>query len=84
MTATVEQTQQDLMRLIRRAAAGEDIVITQGGQPVAKLTGIPRERPAPDRKEWLESLRTLRDSTSTGKPGPTSDEILAEDRSGRF
>lgn len=83
MTATVEQTQSDLTRLIRLAVGGEEIVITQAGQPVAKLTGIAQPSAAPDRGRWLESLRQLRERTSTGKPGKSSDEILTEDRDGR-
>lgn len=83
MTTTVEQTQRDLMRLIHLALGGEEIVITQAGQPVAKLTGIAQPGAAPDRTRWLESLRQLRESTSTGKVGQSSDEILAEDRTGR-
>jgi prevent-host-death family protein len=83
MTATVEQTQRELARLIRRAVEGEEIVITEGGQPVAKLTGIRPANTAPDRGEWLKSLRLLRDSTSTGKMGRSADEILAEDRADR-
>jgi prevent-host-death family protein len=83
MTATIEQTQSDLTRLIRLAVGGEEIVITNAGEPVARLTGITQGSGAPDRKRWLESLRQLRDLTSTRKPGKTSDDILAEDRAGR-
>ncbi len=83
MTATVEQTQIDLTRLIGLVADGEEIVITRGGQPVAKLTGIKGPTLAPDRMKWLEELRQLRERTSTARPGRSSDEILADDRAGR-
>ena len=83
MTATVEQTQNDLARLIRMAIRGEEILITEAGRPVAKLVGVVPQVRAPDRTEWLESLRKLRETTSTGRPGKSSDEMLAEDRSGR-
>jgi prevent-host-death family protein len=82
MTATVEQTQNDLGRLIRLAATGEEILITQAGEPVAKLVGITTSTTSPDRAHWLTSLRELRQQTSV-KPGKSSDEILAEDRAGR-
>ena len=68
--------------MIRLAVDGEEIVITQAGQSVAKLTGIARPSAAPDRQRWLESLRQLRERTSTSKPGKSGDEILAEDRAG--
>jgi prevent-host-death family protein len=83
MTATVEQTRQDLARLIRQAAAGEEILITENGRPVAKLTALPLERSNSDRKQWLESLRAMRNLTTTGKPGSSTDEILSDDRSSR-
>jgi antitoxin (DNA-binding transcriptional repressor) of toxin-antitoxin stability system len=84
MTATVEQTQSDLAGMIRLAVGGEEIVITQAGQPVAKLTAISRPVVALDREQWLKSLRELRESANTGKPGRSSDEILAEDRAERL
>ena len=83
MTATVEQTQSDLTGMIRLAIGGEEIVITQAGQPIAKLIAIAQRSPAPDRRAWLESLRELRNVTSVGKVGLSTDEILAEDRLGR-
>jgi antitoxin (DNA-binding transcriptional repressor) of toxin-antitoxin stability system len=84
MTATVEQTQSDLARLIRLAIEGEEIVITDSGLAIAKIVGLHAKESAPDRKKWLESLRELRNSTNTGKPGKSSDEILAEDRADRI
>ena len=83
VTATVEQTQLELARLIRLAIGGQEIVITEGGQPVAKLVGINQPGVTAHRAEWLKSLRELRERMSTGKTGKSSDEILAEDRAGR-
>ncbi len=45
MTATVEQTQADLGGLLKLARQGEEIVITQEGEPVARLTGFHAPRP---------------------------------------
>ena len=45
MTATVEQTQADLSRILELARNGEEVVITRGGEPVAKLTGFVSVRP---------------------------------------
>ena len=39
----------DTAGLIRRAAAGEDIVITVNGKPAARLTALP----APVRRRWI-------------------------------
>ena len=46
MIATVEQTQADLTHILELARAGEEVVITQGGEPIAKLTGLVSVRPA--------------------------------------
>jgi prevent-host-death family protein len=83
MTATVEETQNDLTRLIRLAVRGEEILITEAGEPVAKLVGINEQGSAPDRLQWLKSLRELREKMCTGKAGKNSDEILSEDRAER-
>jgi prevent-host-death family protein len=84
MTATVEQTQNDLFGMIRRAVGGEEIVITQGGEPVAKLTGIQRAPTEAQRQAWLERLRRHRAETATGVIGKSSDEMLEEDRADRL
>jgi antitoxin (DNA-binding transcriptional repressor) of toxin-antitoxin stability system len=83
MTATVEQIGNDFTALIRLAVGGEEIVITEGGQPIAKLTGLIRPSGSVDRAKWLESLRQLREVTTTAVKGRTADEILEEDRAGR-
>lgn len=41
----------DTAGLIRRAAAGEDIVITVNGRPAARLTSLPA--PPPGRRKWI-------------------------------
>ena len=45
MTATVEQTQADLSRILGLARNVEEVVITRDGEPVAKLTGFVSVRP---------------------------------------
>ena len=84
MTATMEQTQTDLPRLLAMASQGEEVLITVAGRAAAKLTGLP-ERVAPTKREWLDDLAELRRRGATGKiGGPTVEEILAEDREDRF
>ena len=47
-TITVAEAQAQLKELIHRLAAGEEVVITENHQPVAKLVGEgPPSRPAP-------------------------------------
>ncbi len=82
MTATVEQTQSDLLRLVNLVQQGEEVVITSQGRAVARLSAVPPSAPSPNRQAWLTRLAELRAQLSTGKSGPTVDQILDEDRGG--
>jgi len=87
MTATLEQTQADLSRLLELVRRGEDVVITQQGQPVARITSVPMPKPAPlspaARVEWMAELAELRRQGSTGKTGSSVETILDELREER-
>jgi prevent-host-death family protein len=80
MTATLEQTQADLLKLLGIVQQGEEVVITSQGRPVAKLTAVPQANPSPNRQAWLARLADLRQRLSTGKTGLTVEQILDEDR----
>ena len=41
----VHEAKTSLSELLRRVAAGEEITITRGGDPVARLVPIPRQAP---------------------------------------
>ena len=51
-----------LAELLERAAAGEDIVITKRGRPVARLTGLGTA----DAESAFAELRRLRKRTTLG------------------
>ena len=80
MTATLEQTHADLFKLIDLARKGEEVLITDRGQAVARLTGVMRPQTSPNRQAWLARLAGLRERLATGKTGPTVEQILDEDR----
>ncbi len=91
MTATLLETQADLQRLVELASQGEDVVITVDGEPRARLTraGAPftgEDGPATDAglANWSSELEQIRQQLSTGKVGPTVEQILAEDRTDRI
>ena len=86
MTATLRESQADLQRLVELASRGEEVVITVDGQPKAKLTsaGAPAPATAADMASWVKDLEELRRRYSTGKTGPTVEQILAEDRAERL
>lgn len=41
----VHEAKTNLSELLRRVAAGEDIVITRGGEPIARLVPVQRRKP---------------------------------------
>jgi prevent-host-death family protein len=86
MTATLREGQADLQRLVELASRGEEVVITVDGKPKAKLTsaGTPSPAKSPDMAAWLRELEELRRRYSTGKTGPTVEQILEEDRAERL
>ena len=90
MVATLSQSQAELPRLVELASRGEDVIITVEGKPKAKLTraGVRPDSPASlpqrtDLPERLRELEELRQKYSTGKTGPTVEQILEEDRADR-
>jgi antitoxin (DNA-binding transcriptional repressor) of toxin-antitoxin stability system len=46
-SVTIEEAQARLPELIQQLVPGEELLITQNAQPVAKLIGQPREEPHP-------------------------------------
>jgi prevent-host-death family protein len=88
MVATLTEGQQNLSRLVELASQGEDVVIIVDGKPKARLTraeSMPAEDvPIPDKSQWLKELEELRKQYSTGKKGPTVEQILEEDRADRI
>lgn len=45
MTVSVHEAKTHLSRLLQQIAAGEDVIITRSGQPVARLVPIDEIRP---------------------------------------
>ena len=82
MTATLQETQSELPRLLELVRGGEEIVITSHGKPVARLSPVPGTlTPTTDRAGWLAQLAALRTRVATGRNGgPSVEEILRDDR----
>lgn len=80
MIATLDQTQAELPQLLERVLRGEEVVITQRGQPVARLTSLPT--PA-GRSAWLDKLARLRSAGDTDLPATPSETILDDLRGER-
>lgn len=66
--------------LVRRAEAGENIVLTRYGKPVARLTGSPGPQDRPlfgalkGRIRIAEDFDTLPEGFATGLSGPVDPE----------
>jgi prevent-host-death family protein len=68
----IKQARQDLPDLIDRAEAGEEIVITRQGRPVAKLVAAPKDRrPLPSLADFRNRL---------GRTGSPAVELVREER----
>lgn len=90
MVATLTQSQAELPRLVELASQGEDVLITVGGQPKARLTRAEHLLDnggaggcVVDVAAWANELEKLRCQYATRKTGPTVEQILDEDRTDR-
>ena len=71
----IKQARQELPDLIDRAEAGEEIMITRQGKPVAKLVAAPKNLKA------LPSLAQFR--REIGRSGTPAMQLLREERNAR-
>lgn len=70
----IKQARQELPGLIDRAEAGEEVIITRQGKPVAKLIAAPKALKA------LPSLTEFRKGLKTGTPAA---QLLRDERNAR-
>jgi antitoxin (DNA-binding transcriptional repressor) of toxin-antitoxin stability system len=83
MSATVEQVGRELVRLLKLAQEGEEVLITSGVKTIAKLTGVQQQKHERDRQGWLIRLAKLREETSTGQRSASVEAVLDDLRSER-
>ncbi len=86
MTTTLQQMIAEPQPLLDRARTGEEIVLTDGGKPVLKVTGVApqtKKVSAEALKKWMEEAAALAAASATGKRGMTADEIVNELREER-
>jgi prevent-host-death family protein len=70
----IKQARARFPELVRRAEAGEEIVITRDGKAVARLVSAPRATtPLPSLREFRRSL---------GRDGTSSFQLIREERDG--
>lgn len=67
-----------LPRLLDEVAAGETIIITKRGVPVARL--VPTEEPRPDVGAVIDAIREFREKANITLGGATIRELIEEGR----
>ncbi|NLX20365.1 MAG: type II toxin-antitoxin system prevent-host-death family antitoxin [Phycisphaerae bacterium] len=79
ITVTIEDAGGKFTELLRRAAGGEEIIITEQGKPIARLSPMSQE---PDQRKFpmsLEELREWRKGITLG-PDLTIKQLIEEGR----
>ena len=68
MQISVTEAKAQLTDLVKQAEAGEDVVLTRHGQPVARLLPIKRAKTREERRAILEEIS--RRAAANALPGP--------------
>ncbi|MGO9418694.1 type II toxin-antitoxin system Phd/YefM family antitoxin [Roseiarcus sp.] len=76
LTVNIGEAKARLSDLIAKVEGGEDVIISRGQQPVARLTRIPHDM---DVAATIKEIKAAR----AGRPKTTVDEILAWRDEGR-
>jgi prevent-host-death family protein len=64
MIATLRETKAKLSEMVKRAAGGEDVLITVHGKKVAKLVGLPKQAKKVDKKNGWQNWRICAGNTA--------------------
>jgi len=70
MKIAVSEARDHLADLIRRALAGEEVVLTDDGEPAVRLTPVRAPRTPEERRTILERIQ--REAAAEAKPGPNA------------
>jgi prevent-host-death family protein len=84
MHVSVTSAKAQLTDLVRRAEAGEEVVLTRHGQPAVRLTPVERARQTSEARRAIIE-RISREAAARAKPGPCaarSQDFLYEDDTG--
>lgn len=81
-TATVRELRNHYTALLRWTAAGEEVLITQRGVPVARLVPVSAE--APPRVNWRDSPEVKRDRQPETRLTGEESAALIDEAGGRW
>lgn len=83
MRISVSDAKGKLAELVRRAEAGDEIILTRHGQPVVRLVLVTMKPSGPDRRRILDAAKESgRRKASSGPNAARSQDFLYDD-SGR-
>jgi prevent-host-death family protein len=69
MRISVSDAKGQLTDLVRRAEAGDEVILTRHGQPAARLVSIKSQMTAKNRKDLLEAVRAAGAAKANAGPG---------------
>jgi prevent-host-death family protein len=75
MKISVSEAKGQLTELVRRAEAGDEVILTRRGQEVARLVPIVVGRDAAERRALMERVR----AAASGKASPGPDSARSQD-----
>lgn len=84
MVTNLREAKAQLSQLVQRAAAGEDIIITVHGRPVARMTAVvPAASSQRDASAWMAELAAEAEAAMCGPAQATSQQVWDELRGDR-
>lgn len=84
MITNLRDAKAQLSMLVRRAAAGEEIIITVHGRPVARVTAVtPPPGSGSDARAWMDELAVEADAARCGDVRATQQQHWDDLRSER-
>lgn len=81
MRISVQDAQEKLAELIDRADKGEDILLTRGGDPIARIIPLKTTEPPPNKREdFATLLRDIKErARQTADPFPEETAARSQD-----
>lgn len=78
MNVTIAEAQSQLPRLIRAALAGDEVVITEQGQPPVRLVPLPTQREPRQPGAWADLPPAAADWDSATTNAEIARELIGE------
>jgi prevent-host-death family protein len=79
MTMTAEIRAEQLAELVKQVQAGNEVLLTQGSKPVAKIVSASEVQVAPAGGVTIDSLKGHRVLTSVIRQADLADEIFSQE-----